>query len=170
MSTAALALLFSGLSVAIASFALGWNIYRDILAKPRVRVRMGLRQLVMSGEAEFPLSVWIRALNLGPGKTTLELIIVKRSSLRRLLTRSGEFGFVKFEGAMTQGSSLPIMLEVGEHADFILPCNRDSFLGKSFIELGIRDVHGRIHWAPRKDMREARKNWLTELHSIHKDQ
>lgn len=165
MSTAALALLFSGLSVAIASFALGWNIYRDILAKPRVKVRMGLRQLLRSGETEFPMSVWIRALNLGPGNITLEMIVVKKSSLRRLLTRSGEFGFVKFDGAMMPGSSLPIKLEVGEHADFILPCNRDSFLGKSFTELGIKDVHDRIHWAPRKDMRESRENWLTGSHS-----
>lgn len=107
------------------------------------------------------MSIWIRALNLGPGNITLEIIVVKKSSLRRLLTRSGEFGFVKFDGAMMPGSSLPIKLEVGEHADFILPINRDSFLAKSFNELGIKDVHDRIHWAPRKDMRESRENWLT---------
>jgi hypothetical protein len=46
MSLALIALLISGLSVAVASLSLGWNIYRDVLVKPRVNVRMGIRQVV----------------------------------------------------------------------------------------------------------------------------
>ncbi len=51
MSLALIALLISGLSVAVASLSLGWNIYRDVLAKPRVNVRMGIRQVVEDGES-----------------------------------------------------------------------------------------------------------------------
>ena len=78
MSLALIALLISGLSVAVASLSLGWNIYRDVLAKPRVKVRMGIRQVVEDGESVNGYVAWVRGLNLGPGKVTLEIIVVRK--------------------------------------------------------------------------------------------
>lgn len=160
MSLALMALLVSGLSVAVASLSLGWNIYRDVLARPRVNVRMGIRQVVECGESIDGYVVWIRCVNIGPGKVTLELIVVRKRILACWGNGYGWFGIIKFvASAITGGSTLPLTLDAGECADLILPLNRDTFLGSNYSMLGIRDFHGRIHWAPSRDMRDARRHW-----------
>jgi len=40
MTTAEIALLISGFSAGIALLALGWNIYRDIILRPKVRLQI----------------------------------------------------------------------------------------------------------------------------------
>ena len=160
MSLALIALLISGLSAAVASLSLGWNIYRDVLAKPRVNVRMGIRQAVEDGEPVNGYVVWVRGINLGPGKVTLEIIVVRKRFRMGWGTGYDRFGIVKFvASAVTGGSTLPLTLDAGEHADLLLPINRDSFFGSTYTMLGIRYFHGRVHWAPSKDMREARRQW-----------
>lgn len=160
MSLALIALLISGLSVAVASLSLGWNIYRDVLAKPRVNIRMGIRQVVEDGKSVDGYVVWVRGVNLGPGKVTLELIVVRKRILTGWGNGYGRFGIVRFvASAVTGGSTLPLTLDAGECADLLLPLNRDTFLESTYSMLGIRDFHGRIHWAPSRDMRVARRQW-----------
>jgi hypothetical protein len=160
MSLALIALLISGLSVAVASLSLGWNIYRDVLAKPRVKVRMGIRQVVEDGESVNGYVAWVRGLNLGPGKVTLEIIVVRKRFQKGWGNGYDRFGIVKFvASAITGGSTLPLTLDAGEYADLLLPIDRDTFLGSIYTMLGIRDFYGRVHWAPNKDMRDARKQW-----------
>jgi hypothetical protein len=160
MSLALIALLISGLSVAVASLSLGWNIYRDVIAKPRVNIRMGIRQVVEDGESVDGYVAWVRGVNLGPGKVTLELIVVRKRIPTGWGNGYGRFGIVKFvASAVTGGSTLPLTLDAGECADLLLPLNRDTFLGSTYSMLGIRDFHGRIHWAPSRDMRAARRQW-----------
>ncbi|MBD2551650.1 hypothetical protein H6G65_19195 [Microcystis elabens FACHB-917] len=160
MSLALLALLISGLSVAVASLSLGWNIYRDVIARPRVNMRMGVRQIVEDGESVNGYVVWVRCVNLGPGKVTLEVLVVRSGFLKRLKDTQGQFGFIKFvASAIPGGSSLPLTLDPGEYADLLIPLNYDTFLGSTYTMLGIRDFHGRIHWAPSKDIRDARQQW-----------
>ena len=95
MSLALIALLISGLSVAVASFSLGWNIYRDVPAKPRVNVGMGIRQVVEVAESVDGYVAWVRGVNLGPGKVTLELIVVRKRILTGWGNVCGRFGIVK---------------------------------------------------------------------------
>jgi hypothetical protein len=160
MSLALVALLISGLSAAVASLSLGWNIYRDVLAKPRVNVRMGIRQVVEGSESVNGYVVWVRGINLGPGKVTLEIIVVRKRFRMSWGAGYDQFGIVKFvASAITGGSTLPLTLDAGEHADLLLPINSDSFFGSTYTMLGIRDFHGRVHWAPSKDMRDARRQW-----------
>jgi hypothetical protein len=160
MSLALIALPISGLSVAVASLSLGWNIYRDVLAKPRVNVRMGIRLVVEYSESADSYVAWVRCVNIGPGKVTLELIVVRKRILAGWGNGYGRFGIIKFvASAITGGSTLPLTLDVGECADLLLPLNRDTFWGSNYSMLGIRDFHGCIHWAPSRDTRGARRQW-----------
>jgi hypothetical protein len=160
MSLALIALLISGLSVAVASLSLGWNIYRDVIAKPRINVRMGIRQVIEDGESFNGYVTWVRGVNIGPGKVTLEIIVARKRFPMGWGNGYGRFGIVKFAAsAIAGGSTLPLTLDPGEYADLLLPLNRDSFLGSTYTSLGIRDFHGRVHWAPSKDVRDARQQW-----------
>lgn len=160
MSLALLALLISGLSVAIAALSLGWNIYRDVIAKPGVNIRMGVRQIVEDGHSGNGYVVWVRCVNLGPGKVTLEVLVVGNGLLRRWGNRKGQFGIVRFvASAIPGGLTLPLTLDAGEYADLCLPFNRESFIGSAYTMLGIKDFHGRIHWAPSKEFQDAKQQW-----------
>ena len=160
MSLALLALLISGLSVAIAALSLGWNIYRDVIAKPRINIRMGVRQIVEDAQSDNGCVVWVRCVNLGPGKVTLEVLVVRNGLLRRWGNRKGRFGIVKFvTSAIPGGLTLPLTLDAGEYADLFLPFNRESFFGSAYTMLGIKDFHGRIHWVPSKEFQDAKQQW-----------
>ncbi len=102
----------------------------------------------------------MRGVNLGPGKVTLEIIVVRKRFQIGWGNGHDRFGIVKFvASAITGGSTLPLTLDAGEYADLLLPIDRDTFLGSTYTMLGIRDFHGRVHWAPSKDMRDARQQW-----------
>jgi len=50
MTTAEIALLISGFSAGIALLALGWNIYRDIILRPKVKVRLQISEILTPGD------------------------------------------------------------------------------------------------------------------------
>ncbi len=42
----AVAIFISVFSILIAAFSLGWNIYRDVILKPKVKVAFGIRTFI----------------------------------------------------------------------------------------------------------------------------
>ena len=56
-------------------------------------------------------------------------------------------------------SKLPCELDVGEKRVWPLPFDKDCLLSEAFTHIGICDTFGRIHWAPKKDVAKARKEY-----------
>ena len=52
---------------------------------------------------------------------------------------------------------MPCSLEIGEGSDFLFNTDADFFVGDKWTHIGVRDSFGRIHWAPKKQLSEARK-------------
>ena len=143
------------LSFGMAAVALGWNIYRDVLLKPRVKVGFCLVELTGDGIAKSLKKISLDAINMGPGIVHLGMIVWKATSLVRRLLLLGKKGVIVCQ-QQPLGAALPCKLEVGENATFLFDRD-DQFMEANFTHIGIRDSFGRCHWAPRMDVRIAKR-------------
>ena len=57
-------IIISILSFIVATFALGWNIYRDIILKARIKVSIMVASIISPGVKESPQYVNLTILNL----------------------------------------------------------------------------------------------------------
>src|SRR5208283_2922760 len=72
-----LTITISVLAFVVSGVSLGWNIYRDVILKARVRVRFSFSQVVHSAGAPESPHLGLSAVNLGPGDVTLEMPIIR---------------------------------------------------------------------------------------------
>lgn len=156
------ALVISGVSLLVAGAALGWNIYRDIVLKPRVKVRFRVCVIAAEGVQRPPKKISISATNFGPGNVRLEMIDFKSGSLLARLFRKARYGSLIHDYKSPFGGKFPTTLKVGDRADWLFPFERDSILGQDITHIGVRDSFGRTHWAPKNSIRIARREWAQE--------
>lgn len=158
MATAELALLISGISVCIAMLALGWNIYRDVILRPKVRIRMQISQVLTPGEPaeKDETKVDFTATNHGPGIVILQGI---RAKTKKLFKKT-KWAILIHDYTDPLTSQFPCKLGVGERGTFLLPFLKGSFLKQSFTHLGIADSFGRIHWVPKKDIKRTKATYI----------
>jgi len=149
------AIIISTISILLAAFSLGWIVYRDLLLKSRLRVSFLLVDIVGGGLPNPVPKISISALNLGPSPIKLDMIHCKTSSLFRRLFRKVKHGIITYQQT-DMSWPLPCKLEVGETATFLFEDDAP-FMKDDFTHMGVRDSFGRIHWAPKKYMRLARK-------------
>ena len=146
-------LIISLSSLLIAALALGWNIYRDVILKGRVKIAFGWRVLT-NGQESTPDMIMISGVNHGPGKLVLRMIIWKNTSLRRFLCRKSEEGWIPLTDRPSEYSDeLPKELDVGDELNLVFPSSA-KFAGTDFSHIGLRDNFGRIHWAKKKDVQK----------------
>ena len=159
-----ISLLISISSFLIAALALGWNIYRDVIMKGRVKIRFGWR-VIIDGQEKTPDMIMLSGVNHGPGKVVLGLIITKNTSLVRRLRRTVEHGFVKLmEKPSEYSDKLPKELDIGDELNLMFPSSV-GFASEDFTHIGLRDNFDRIHWAKKKEVqafREKRKDITSE--------
>ena len=160
-----LALIVSFVSVLISSVALGWNIYRDIILKARVRISFSVVFILHESLPERPQYLNICATNFGPGAITLSIIIAKESPLWRRIVRKEKYAMINPDYTNPLSGRLPAKLEVGDKLELLLPFVQDCLLARPFSKVGISDYFGREHWAPRKDIVRARSEWKREFKS-----
>jgi len=153
-----LAILLSSGSLCISIFVLGWNVYRDVVLKARVSVRLQL-SFIAHGEYKSPTKTSLAATNLGPGKIICSGIHAKVAPLWRRLLRRTEFAFIMPDYTDPYSSKLPRELNVGEVCNLFLPFDKDCFLAKPYTHIGIADTFGRYHWAPRRDVARVREEY-----------
>lgn len=161
MATADVALLISAISVLIALFALGWNIYRDVIIKPKVRVRFQLSVVVQEGDIpeERKKTVSFFATNHGPGPVMIQGIALKTTKL----FRKSRWAFYIPDYRDPISDRFPRKLEVGEEAKFVGPYEKGIFLGADFNKVGMWDSYGRYHWAPKRDIKTAKDLYAKEF-------
>jgi len=148
---AILALIVSGISIF-------WNIYRDILLKARLKVRVQISKIVQPGSPQRNTFIDITATNHGPGAITCESILARRRSLFRWLKPNYLFIVPDYTNPLS--TQLPKKLEVGEKLTLFLPYREKTVLAPRPTHLGIQDSFGRVHWADRDSLKEAIVTYL----------
>jgi len=145
-------------ALVLSATAILWNIYRDVLLKPRVKASGGVRAMFTPLADQPMMVVLIKAINFGPGDVVCTAIALKNSPLWRRVTHR-----TKMWTIVQTTPPTPHRLEVGDSVDFIIPYNAKSFLGEEFTHVGVLDSFGRHHWIPRRDARRARAQYQRDF-------
>jgi hypothetical protein len=153
---AALAVIISFGAFLISAFTLGWNIYRDVILKARLKVSFSLSQTVQPGSPPSKPFLCLSLVNLGPG-----IVVCDMAYLRKRPAWLGLFGVRTLATLMydyfdPRSFKPPFKLEVAQRAQLTFPITSDCFLDGSILKIGIRDSFGRMHWAPKNDISRAR--------------
>ena len=156
MDTATLAILISFVSLAVATFAVGWNVYRDVALKARVKVSILISSIFRTGVPgkQGPF-VSIRVLNLGPGEITINTIWVWKCSLIERIVNRGESGVIPHDHNNPLSGQLPAKLAPGDNLHLLFPSNKECFLKDEYNRIGVIDSFGRFHWAQQKDINKV---------------
>jgi hypothetical protein len=59
----------------ITTLALGWNIYRDAILKPRVKMRVSVSRIASSGIPDWVTKIVVSLSNFGPEKVGCNAVI-----------------------------------------------------------------------------------------------
>jgi hypothetical protein len=158
-----IALCISLLALIASGFTLGWNIYRDVVMKPKLLVDFGIKNIIDRSEvSKHPLLI-ISATNYGPGQVTCEMATIKKSSLFRILLRRVQHFAVIQDYTNPLCFKLPNRMNMAEKINLVFPYDRDCFLEARPTHVGVTDSFGRVHWAPRKQVREALAQYEEEF-------
>jgi hypothetical protein len=163
MATDQIALFVSIVSAMIASLALGWNVYRDVVLKPKVVVSFSIVFIVHDSLPDKPQYMNIRATNFGPGTVNLSSIVARNAPYWRRLLRKVEYAFITPDYTNPMSGRLPTKLETGDKIELLLPYDAECLLSKTFTQVGLTDFFGRTHWALRKDMNKAHEKWSKDF-------
>ncbi len=158
MSAGEIALLISFGSLLIAATSLGWNIYRDVIRKPTLRVRLMVGQIAHSTFPENLSRVVVTITNFGPGKSEANMLLLRKTSWWRRLFRKQILAILMPDDDPLSGR-LPAPLDVGQKVNLTFRFGPDLFLLKDFSQIGISDPFGREYWCARRDYRRARTSY-----------
>lgn len=138
----------SMLAFAVSLFSLGWNVYRDVIFKPRFRIRFAIARGSSDSRMIFDLTV----VNLGPGTAVVEAMAVK-TQLATLIWSDAHHVV-----------GVPKELKAGQRT--VLAVHpRESLLEHQTkaLRIGVQDAFGRIHWAPRKVLKNVQREYAGRI-------
>ena len=161
-----LAIIISFLSLLVAAFSIGWNIYRDVIMKARLRVNFMIAMISHPTFSEPLERLNISATNFGPGKIKCSMLQLKETSFWKRIIRKDKHAVLINDYTDPLSSPLPCDLDVGESATFLFKLNQDCFLLEDWTHIGVSDSFGRIHWAPKKNVSVAKKSFAEKIGKI----
>jgi hypothetical protein len=172
-------------ALTISAFALGWNVYRDVILKARLQVSVRIDRICQD-EKQLGLFVSIHAVNLGPGQVTVDSIVMAWRPIHRILAWHAarllhisiigrriapvfdwpmQYAIIIPDYADALSTRLPKRLEIGEKAIILLPCNRESILAQNPTHVGLIDSFGRYHWASGPSLQIAKTQYAKKVQS-----
>jgi hypothetical protein len=162
-----IALCVSILALIASSLSLGWNIYRDVVLKPRLKIAFGIKTILREGEEHRisqvgPPLLELAATNHGPGEVVCSGAIAKTSSFFRSLFTEFPYAFIVPDREHPLCSRLPCRIAVGDKVSIIFPYNEECLLANVPRRIG-SDSFGRTHWAPRRELKRAHKEYLKDF-------
>lgn len=163
MTAGEIAISISICSVFLSAISLGWNIYRDVILKAKVKATIGICQIVQQGLSPSPTVISTRATNHGPGPVQLEIVNIKDTSLLKKIFKKEKFGVVLHDWQNPLSGRLPHKLEVGESISMHFPYDEDCMLKKGWSHIGISDSFDRVHWANSKLVKFANRKWKEDF-------
>jgi hypothetical protein len=165
-----LTILISVIALLISAFSLGWNVYRDVILKPRLKVITQISYIFHAEEKLGPY-INIQATNHGPGSITCESVhMARKSKLRFLgqkilkhLNKDNKYAFVVHDYTNQYSAQLPKKLEVGEKMDLFFTEAKDSLLAVDPTHVGIYDSFGRQHWSTSESLKQAKIDFFKDF-------
>ena len=156
---------FGALSISV--FTLGWNFYRDVVLKARMKVILYIGNIHHGDKIHGPY-ITINATNLGPGVIVCESInIAKKSCLGflprrilKILRLPNKYAHVMHDYTNPYSDKLPKRLTVGEKLTLLLPMDEDSILSVDPSQVGIFDTFGRYHYATTSSLTRATQEYF----------
>ncbi len=160
------AIAISVLSLLVSGVSLGWNIYRDVALKGRLKVYFGVRLLITPGQQGSPPEfLMFSSTNHGPGSVKIEMLVLKESSWWRRLLRKTRHAVLTHDYTHPISARLPSSIAVGDTTQLAVSYDKDCFLSQDWTDIGISDSFGRVHWAPRSHVKEARERFKKDFHA-----
>lgn len=155
---AALAIVTSFGALLISVFNLGWNVYRDVILKARLKVSFSATQTLQPDRPPSKPFLCLSIVNLGPGNIVCDVAYLrKRPAWMRLLGVQTLAALI-YDYTDPLSFKPPFKLEVAQRAQLTFPITSDCFLDHPVLKIGICDSFGRMHWAPKADISRARSN------------
>lgn len=159
----AVAALISLISVLLAGLSIGWNIYRDVLLKPKLRVDISISSLIgpdLPADPRETEHIAVSAVNHGPGGAIIcQGLHMKDASLWRRIRRKTKHYWVIHDWKNPLSDQFPKVLQVGERINLMLPFEEKCLLKSEPTHIGIGDSFGRTHWVPRRQVKEVNANY-----------
>jgi len=152
----------SSVAALISMFSLGWNVYRDIVLKARIKVSVR-RGFTASEFHQSGPQFFVSAVNFGPGKVRLNMVWYRRRSWLLALLRKQTQGALIFDYRNPLSGRLPATLEVGESIDLPFPWQEGAVFSRLPTHLGFSDSFGRNHWAARSELRNLCRAWKRDF-------
>lgn len=149
-------IIISIISVLLAAIALGWNIFRDIILKARIRLSLRVMALVIPGGQESETKLVLSIVNFGPGPVKITSAPLLRT--KRFL-RKTKYAVLLHDYLDPLSAKFPLELEVGDQKQVHLVFSKDCFLKDDFTDIGVVDTFGRSHWTPRKGYKVAKATY-----------
>jgi len=150
-----LAIVISAVSASIALFALGWNIYRDVIAKPRLKAHVSVYDFRDQDGKIVRTAIMLRGTNWGPG----EIVVEKTITCTKRFFRKASYGVVIPDVPGKQADVLPKRLKVSESVQQFFPYTKDAAEIMATSLIGFCDSLGRYHWATTESFKQLRAQW-----------
>ena len=157
-----LPIFISCLSLFISALALGWNIYRDLILKPRLKIKFNISNLVQVGSLH-TTHVLLGGTNWGPGEIIINMISYKYRPWFVLSKKEYTQGFILPDHTNRFNVPLPHKLTVAESITHIFNYRADCFLKDKITHIGFIDSYGREHWALKKDVKDVIKQYRKDF-------
>lgn len=153
------------ISLIVSGIALGWNVYRDVVLKARVRVTVAVVRLVTHGQRAGDGDQYVRigVTNHGPGPVRIEIIVGQQAGIWRRLSRRVKHFVVISDYTNPLNPKLPAKIEVGDTLNLLLPYNPSNFLNSAATHIGVSDSFGRSHFAPHKQLLQAKSQFAKDF-------
>lgn len=159
---------FGALSISV--FSLGWNFYRDVILKARVKVTISISNVYHGDDIRGPF-VSIDVTNFGPGPITCDSIGMMKQSRLSFLGRhilevfrmQTRYAHIMYDYTNPYSSELPKKLLVGERLTLLLSMNQDCLLAFDPTHVGVHDSFGRYHYATRRSLKKAKKEFFEKF-------
>jgi hypothetical protein len=152
-----ISVLISVCAFVISAFSLGWNVYRDVILKARLKVAFSASQIELhQGLPPRPVLL-LTITNLGPGNVICNMAMLQKRPPWMQLFGLTTQAVIIHDVTDPLCFKLPFKLDVAQTAQLTFPITAD-FLDQPLLRIGVRDSFGRINWAPRRDIRQARKD------------
>ena len=149
-------------ALVVSVFSLGWNFYRDVILKPSLKVRVSISNIASAAGVEGPF-ISVAGVNHGPGSVICNGVLGRIRPWWRFSGKEPKYIHVVEDYTNPLFDRFPKKLEVGDSVNLSFPYNEDAFLSENPRRVGIRDTFGRMHWASRKSLREAKKHFFKDF-------
>lgn len=151
------------MAVCLAAVALGWNIYRDVILKAKVKVSFNIVGIYHETLPQIPQYINISVTNFGPGRIKIMSIHAMNAPWRKRLLQTKQYGVIISDNANPLSGKLPSWIDEGDKLDLLLPYDKDSFLQEDHTHVGVYDYYERSHWAPKEDVLKAQQQWKKDF-------